>query len=315
MNKHLVSKTVLTVMLFCLFAETGITLNPQHEYQALPADYGIIYREFKVVTDDSITIRGWFMPAQDTLGITNFLVGHLPVPERFLKTARPYQTIDSTRRPTVIICNGDAGNMAYLIYHAYHLFTAGFNVVLFDWRGFGHSDKWPAERNQLCYSEYLDDYRAVIGYTASQPEVDPDRIGLFGFSTGAYLSFAMAAESELVSAYAGRALMTSFDDVLPILKKLAPERNLCAPEDYPVELEPINASENIDIPVFLIVGENDDRTPVWMSEKIVSKLKGPKQLWIVESAGHGGANGPEYVASDEFFSRLGTFFYNAFSDN
>ena len=128
-----------------------------------------------------------------------------------------------------------------------------------------------------------------------------------GFSTGAYLSFAVAASNPHVSAFVGRALITSFEDVLPILKKIKPDRDLKAPADYPQELLPINAAENMNVPVMLIVGEKDDRTPVWMSQKIYSKLKCPKQLWVVPGAEHGGGNGPDYLNYPEFFIRIVIF--------
>ena len=42
----------------------------------------------------------------------------------------------------------------------------------------------------------------------------------------------------------------------------------------------------------LFCGEKDDRTPAWMSEKIMKELPGKCELWIAPEADHGGANGP-----------------------
>ncbi len=200
------------------FLTTAHALKPTKEYLAYPSDYGIIYREFQTVTSDSVTIKGWFFPAQVTVGISNSFIGRMPVPKPYKTAARAYHTIDDQKKPTIIICDGDAGNMAYLLPYAYELLTRGFNVVLFDWRGFGQSDVWSMNSDQLCYTEFLLDYRAVIDYVKSQPEVDSNRIGVFGFSTGAYLSFAVAVECDDVAAYAGRALITSSAEVAPIIK-------------------------------------------------------------------------------------------------
>jgi len=71
---------------------------------------------------------------------------------------------------------------------------------------------------------------------------------------------------------------------------------------------PINAAVNITTPVFLIVGEHDKRTPPEMSERIIAKLRGPKELWIVKDAVHGGAEGPEYINPPEFFKRPAAFY-------
>jgi len=300
---------VLILLVFMSFCLPLYGLKPERGYKAIPSDYGIIYREVEFQTSDNLKLKGWFIPAQDTTGIANSIIGRiLPVPEELKPAPREYRTLDDSKRPTIIICDGDAGNMTQFIFYAYHFFTKGYNVFLFDWRGFGMSSEWHTDQDRLCYTEFITDYDAAIDFVKQQPEVDTARIGVMGFSTGAYLSFAIIAKRKDISAYVGRALMSSFDEILPVLKKSLPERNFVAPEDYPEELLPINAAEKIDIPVFLIVGEKDNRTPVWMSEKIAIKLKGPKELWKVPDAEHSGMKGPEFINYPEFFDRVLLFF-------
>jgi len=292
-----------------VLSSSSFALKPERHYPAIPSDYGIIYRDASFVTADSIRLKGWFFPAQDTSGIANSIIGRMmPVPEELKPKARAYATLDESKRPTIIICDGDAGNMTDLIFYAYHFFTRGYNVLLFDWRGFGESADWPTEQDRLCYAEYIRDYDAAVDFVKRQPEVDTARIGVMGFSTGAYLSFAIAIKRNDIAAYVGRALLTSFDDMLPILKKISPDRNFLAPENYPAELLPVNAAKRLTIPVFLIVGEKDNRTPPWMSEKIADELQGPKELWIVPDAEHGGVNGPEFITYPEFFDRAAAFY-------
>lgn len=309
-NKKLnIFNRFITSIIILLVSSSLYALKPEKEYKAIPSDYGIIYREVIFQTSDSLNIKGWFSPAQDTAGIANSIVGRMvPVPPELKCKPRNYATLDEKRKPTIIICDGDAGNMTQLIFYAYHLFTRGYNVLLFDWRGFGESSDWPIEQDRLCYPQFLLDYDAAVDFIKKQPEVDTNKIGVMGFSTGAYLSFAIAAKKDDISAYAGRALLTSFDDLLPILKKLDPKRNFLPPENYPEELLPINAAKRLKIPVFLTVGEKDNRTPPRMSKEIFAKLKGPKELWVVPEAEHGGVNGPEFINYPEFFLKVAEFF-------
>lgn len=286
----------------------AFALKPTRGYPATPGDYGIIYEEVVFQSPDSLRLVGWFYPAQDTAGIANDIVGRMvPVPDDLRRAPRPYSAQGRTPCPTIIICDGDGGNMADLIFYAYHFFPRGFNVFTFDWRGFGQSAEWPMDADQLCCSEFLRDYDAAIAYVKNRPEVDAERIALVGFSTGAYLSFAMLATHPEVAAFAGRALLTSFDDLLPILRQLDPKRGFHAPADYPRDRLPIHAAQSVRSPVFLIVGEKDQRTPPWMSEKILGLLKGPKELWIVSGAGHGGPAAPEFTNYPEFFDRVSAF--------
>lgn len=297
------------VSLLLLTSSSLYALKPERKYRAIPSDYGIIYREVVFQTVDSFKLKGWFFPAQDTLGIANSIIGRMvPVPHELKPKLRLYTTLDDSRRPTIIVCDGDAGNMTQLIFYGYHLFTRGYNVLLFDWRGFGESSDWPTEQDRLCYVEFIVDYNAAIGFVKQQSEVDTMRIGVMGFSTGAYLSFAITAKRNDIAAYVGRALLTSFSDILPILKKVSPDRIFLAPENYPNELLPVNAAKKVSIPVFLIVGEKDNRTPVWMSKKIADELTGPKELWIVPNAEHGGMNGPEFITYPEFFDKVAAFY-------
>lgn len=297
------------VFLLLLYCSNLYSINPEKEYKAIPSDYGIIYKEISIATTDGLKLNAWFYPAQDTNGIANDIIGRvLPVPGELKKDPRDYVLKYNKAMPTIIICGGDAGNMSYLIFYAYHFFTRGFNVLSFDWRGFGGSSDWEMEKDFLCYTEFLDDYDAAVNYVKTLSEVDTTKIGVMGFSTGAYLSFAVFTKRNDLFALCGRALITSFDDLLSVINALDTSRTFIAPPDYPLELLPVNAAGTIEKPVFLIVGENDIRTPPWMSEKIMGLLKGEKELWIVPGAEHGGIKGPEFYNYPEFFERVYLFF-------
>jgi hypothetical protein len=308
-GRLLPSHAFLAVLLLLCFGTRAHALKPERGYRAVPADYGIICREVTIVTRDSISLRGWFFPAQDTAGIANDLLGvSIPVPPERRPAARPYRAPHGAPRPTVVLCDGDGGNMTYSIFYAYNLFTRGFNVLTFDWRGFGESTEWPLDPNRLCATEFLVDYDAAIDFAVAQPEVDRAGVGVLGFSTGAYLSFAEAVRRPEVRAFAGRALITSFDDLLRVLKKLDAGRPWTAPVDYPRDLLPIHAAGRMRVPAFLVVGENDRRTPPWMSKKVFAEIRGPKEIWVVPGAEHGGAKAPEMATYPEFFVRLAKFF-------
>ncbi len=298
-----------SLVLFAATAGDASALKPVRGYPVTPDQYGIIYQEVAFQSSDSLRLVGWFYPAQDTMGIANDLVGRVvPVPKNLRRAARPYSAQGHQEHPTIIICDGDGGNMADLVFYAYQFFTRGFNVFTFDWRGFGQSAEWPMDPDQLCCSEFLHDYDAAIDYVKTRPEVSPERIGLLGFSTGAYLSFAMLGTHREVVAFVGRALLTSFDDILPILHRLDPKRNFHAPSDYPPDRLPIHVAPSVGAAVFLAVGEKDERTPPWMSEKVLALLRSPKELWVVPGAGHGGSSAPEFTDYPEFFTRAAAFF-------
>lgn len=294
------------ILLIALFSGIGNchAIIPDTVYIREPESMGLIYKNLEVITNDGYKIETWFFPAQSPLseGELRDLNGN----------RRTYETQDETKRPTIIVCNGDAGNMSYFqLYLAKSWTSRGFNVVTFDWRGFGKSSPFAMDRNYLCYTEMLEDYRAVVRTTSEQEEVLNGAIAVVGWSTGAYLSMITAYTDDLVNAFVGRSLPTDFDDFIPLVMKYKNKtRNeLLVPEDFPTELMPVHIAPEFGKPLFLIVGKNDFRTPVWMSRKIIESVPGttPKELMIVENAAHGGKEDPILIAFDDFIKRTSDF--------
>ena len=294
------------ILLIALFSGIGNchAIIPDTVYIRKPESMGLIYKNLEVITNDGYKIETWFFPAQSPLseGELRDLNGN----------RRTYETQDETKRPTIIVCNGDAGNMSYFqLYLAKSWTSRGFNVVTFDWRGFGKSSPFAMDRNYLCYTEMLEDYRAVVRTTSEQEEVLNGAIAVVGWSTGAYLSMITAYTDDLVNAFVGRSLPTDFDDFIPLVMKYKnkPRNELLVPDDFPAELMPVHIAPEFGKPLFLIVGENDFRTPVWMSRKIIESVPGttPKELMIVENAAHGGKEDPILIAFDDFIKRTSDF--------
>ena len=63
---------------------------------------------------------------------------------------------------------------------AEHFEAAGFVVLVFDYRFWGESEGEP--RNQIFAMEMVEDYRNAITWISERPEVDPQRIGIWGTS-------------------------------------------------------------------------------------------------------------------------------------
>lgn len=289
----------------CLFVSTSLlAIKPEKTYLMSPKSFGLIYKTLNVKTSDGYNIHTWFIPAQDELSIKEF---------KELQSSgkiRKYELKDGLRRPTIIICDGDSGNMGYQIPLAEQWAQKGFNVVLFDWRGFGDSSYFSINKDYLFYDEFLIDYLAVIDEVNKQPEVLNDCIGLFGFSTGAYFSFAAAYKNPKIKAVVLRGLITNFDDALINIVRHNPafKDRFIIPENYNKMLCPINIAGDFDKSSFLIVGAKDEITPLEMSRAVFSKLSCRKQLWIVDGAAHGGIDAPEIVERKTFIEKSSLFF-------
>ena len=85
-------------------------------------------------------------------------------------------------RAAVLLCHGYTGvKDLYLPDNARVLNQAGYVVMTFDYKGWGYSE---GPRSRLApYSRVLD-VQAAMTYLGLQPEVDAERIGLYGTSYG-----------------------------------------------------------------------------------------------------------------------------------
>lgn len=282
-------RTAILCLLIGLLHGHSFAIKPDRVYRCYPEKMGLVYKELEVTTPDGLKIKTWFFPAQS-------LPSEQELDESWqnpLKKA--YKTQSDSPRPTLIIANGDAGNMSYQqLFHAQFFTNQGYNVVTFDWRGFGESSLWEMNENYLVYSELLIDYDAVIQAVLQQKEVDTNRLAVYGWSTGAYLSMAAAEKYDNIKAFVAIGLITTFEEVLPVLQQSTKKGldQLIVPSDYPMQRQPRFLAPNFTKSTLLIVGENDNRSPVWMSEKVCALLPSQKELWVVEGAEHGGSKGP-----------------------
>ena len=264
---------------------------PDRKYVRLPQEVGLIYKELDVTTKDGYRIETWFYPAQN-----------VPADNAGQNEMLPYKTIDDSRRPTLIICNGDAGNMSYQQISLAYLYAANsINVVTFDWRGFGESSEFEMNPDYLCYTEMLTDFDAVINAVSKEKVVDRKKIYVMGWSTGAYLAMIAAHNNKHVKGCILSGTPSSFEDAIPHLVKVHPkgktEKNLLVPDDFPRSQMPALVAPKFRKDILLVVGSEDNRTPQWMSEKIYNALPAGinKKLSVYDGAGHGGTEFPFFV--------------------
>lgn len=277
-----------------LISLSAHAIKPDRAYIRYPQQMGLMYKSLDVKTADGYQIETWYFPAQN-----------LPEENAGSYVLLPYKTLERENRPVIIICNADSGNMSYFqLTMAMYYAAAGYNVVTFDWRGFGASSEFPMDTNYFCYTEMLMDYDAVIAKVAQQPETDAGGIYLLGWSTGGYLSMISAHKNPSVRGCILRGIPTSFEATIPIIKKEKGKKdeNLLIPEDFPVDCMPLCLAPDFQKDIMLVVGSEDTRTPVWMSKEVFGKLPANivKRMWIVQGAKHGGKDAPEFIYLEEF---------------
>jgi len=220
--------TLLLVLLLCATLVFGI--NPNKEYFLTPKDLQLKYEESQIKTVDNYTLNLWH------------IMPHANTTER-----------------TIIISYGDAGNMQQCLNVAHALAEKGFNIWLYDYRGFGKSDDFEMNLDQLYYIEFVNDLSAVVDRAKStNPET---KICLFGLSMGTIINALYYHEhSNNVDFFIGEGLVYSAENVADRIKEMSGKTIMLPHLD--VRLEQIYASMQIPILLFFasedIVCNNDD---------------------------------------------------------
>lgn len=165
--------------------------------------------------------------------------------------------------PTVLALYGSGGGVSGMNEPASMLASQGFAVFVlhyFDRTGTTHAtDKQTIFRNFPAWGKTVWD---AISHLEQHPQVDPKRIGLLGFSLGAYLALSVASVDSRVKA------VVEFFGGLPKEMKLF-MRRLC--------------------PVLILHGEADPTVPVeeaYQLQKLLEKKGIPYEIKIYPGAGH-----------------------------
>jgi dipeptidyl aminopeptidase/acylaminoacyl peptidase len=94
----------------------------------------------------------------------------------------PEDLAPGERRAAIVLCHGYTGvRNIYLPDNARVLAAAGYVVLNFDYKGWGDSD---GPKTRLAPYSRVADVQAALSFLGAQPEVDAERLGIYGTSYG-----------------------------------------------------------------------------------------------------------------------------------
>ncbi|HZR02387.1 MAG TPA: alpha/beta hydrolase [Burkholderiales bacterium] len=107
------------------------------------------------------------------------------------------------KRPCIVLAHGfSAVKEMYFTDYAEAFSKAGYVAVVFDYRYQGESEGEP--RGQIFPWEQIEDFRNAITFAQMQPEVDPEKIGVFGSSYSGGHVICVGALDRRVKCVAGQ---------------------------------------------------------------------------------------------------------------
>ena len=117
------------------------------------------------------------------------------------------EALQGQKAPTIVMGHGFTGVKEMgLADFAERFAAAGFVTLVFDYRYFGESEGEP--RSQLFPIEQVEDFRNAVTWVSDQPEVDPQRIGLWGTSYGGGVATYVATFDKRIKAVVAQVAST-----------------------------------------------------------------------------------------------------------
>ena len=182
----------------------------------------------------------------------------------------------------VLLCHGNAGNVGDRVPHVELLSAAGFDVLAFDYRGYGRSSGQPDEEGTYR------DARAALRALLRRPGVEAARVIYLGESLGAAVALALACERPP----AGLVLQSAFTSVRAMARVHYPAIPAAlVPNAYP-SLELVRS---LRARLLVLHGDRDDVVPLVQGRALFAAAPEPKQMHVFRGSGHNDLVGPEWA--------------------
>jgi uncharacterized protein len=215
----------------------------------------------------------------------------------------------------IVGCAGYRGSKAQLVGIGTMLWRAGFNVLLFDYRGHGSDLGTPVT---LGYRE-MGDFFAALDYAKAR--IPGGRIGVFGGSMGAAIAIMGSAQRDDVLAVAADSPFARHADVISHRVRQVvhlPGQPFTRISDLFLyhmagyrgsDIEPMRwVAKLAPRPLLVIHGSDDTSIPVEQGIKVYEAASEPKELWIGQGAEHCGTY---FLDRTAYCERVSAFFDRA----
>jgi uncharacterized protein len=210
-----------------------------------PEDYGVPARQVEEIwmeTADGEMLHGWYLRAEHPIA-------------------------------SALYCHGNSGNLTNVAHLMPHMFRSGFNVLLWDYRGYGRSS------GRATIGGVIADAMAAARYHDDLRPKDLPSIA-FGFSLGG----AVAAQVTRTHPFDGLILQSTFSSLSDIARVTFPRMPLHLVSGR--EFDTLRVLRALRVPLLILHGTDDEACPYWMADQMFDACNSPKLIYRVEGGLH-----------------------------
>jgi hypothetical protein len=257
----LLSRVAVPLVLFILLsAASGCTylfFRPSKEILTSPEVQRYSPRDVYFKSPDGLTLHGWYFRAREERG-------------------------------TILICHGNVENLSTHVKLDLWLIDAGYNIFIFDYRGYGKSEGAPDVQGINKDAE-----AALETLLLTLPREKHDAVVIFGKSLGGAVAVYTTAHSPFKDRVKALILDSVFSSYRLIAREKIAESVVGWPFQYPLsflvndEYSPVKFIRNIaPIPIVIIHGNHDEVVPQHHGRGLYDAALQPKEFWEPTIPGH-----------------------------
>lgn len=219
---------------------------PTKDESKTPAKFGCKYSDVNFVADDGVKLHAWWMPAK------------------------------GEAKATIVYSHGNAGSLGHHIVFVYWLVDAGYNVMMYDYRGYGQSE------GKVTKAGVVKDAQAAFKYVVSRDDVD--EIISLGHSLGGAKSIAALGQSA-PKGLKGVIVDSTFASYRDMAERVAGKRARKVVTD---SYEPYEYVKKLPegVPFLVVHGAIDETIPFSQAERMYAAANPPKKMMKVEGGNH-----------------------------
>jgi hypothetical protein len=245
--------------LFLLFSGCGsLFFYPQKQMYDNPAARQFSPEDIYFKTSDGLTLHGWF-----------------------------FQAANLEARATILVLHGNAENLSTHVNSVLWLIKEGFNLFIFDYRGYGKSQGSPSIKGVHLDAE------SALKALLSMPRMDKERIVVLGQSIGGAIAVYTVAHTPYKDRIAALVIDSAFSSYRLIAREKLAQVFITWPFQYPLSYlvsdaySPIRWIREVScVPVLIIHGDKDPVVPMHHGQMLYEAARDPKEFWETTVPGH-----------------------------
>ncbi|MFM2170622.1 MAG: hypothetical protein RI957_851 [Verrucomicrobiota bacterium] len=222
---------------------------PTKDTPATPENKGLAFSDVSFTTSDDVKLHGWFLPVAKGQAV----------------------------KGTVVFSHGNAGSIGHHLGFVDWLPRNGYQLLMYDYRGFGKSAGAPSREGLIRDAE------SAFAYAVSRADVANGKIYSLGHSMGGAKSIAALTRAKVPGLRAAitDGTFASYEEMAEIMAGNF-GKNLVSDE-----FAPRSMVTKLSVPLLVVHGSEDEVVPLSQGKSLFAAARESKTFFEVKGGRHG----------------------------